>query len=86
MPLMLGGIVAGFITVFVTAAVELSTTLVLLSSSQQAPLALGIYFYLQSMTGRGPGAALAVVAVVLVGLGTFASQRLMKGRGALREV
>jgi iron(III) transport system permease protein len=86
MPLMLGGIVAGFITVFVTAAVELSTTLVLLASSQQAPLALGIYFYLQSMTGRGPGAALAVVAVVLVGLGTFASQRLMKGRGALREV
>ncbi len=86
MPLMLGGIVAGFVTVFVTAAVELSTTLVLLASSQQAPLALGIYFYLQSMTGRGPGAALAVVAVVLVGIGTFASQRLMKGRGALREV
>lgn len=86
MPLMLGGIVAGFITVFVTAAVELSTTLVLLASSQQAPLALGIYFYLQSMTGRGPGAALGVAAVVLVGLGTFFSQRLMRGRGALREV
>jgi iron(III) transport system permease protein len=85
-PLMLGGIVAGFITVFVTAAVELSTTLVLLASSQQAPLALGIYFYLQSMTGRGPGAALAVMAVVLVGLGIFAAQRLMKGRGALREI
>ena len=83
MPLMLGGILAGFITVFVTAAVELSTTLVLLASSQQAPLALGIYFYLQSMTGRGPGAALGVAAVVLVGLGTFASQRLMRGRGAM---
>ncbi len=85
LPLMLGGIVAGFITAFVTAAVELSVTIVLLASSAQAPIALGIYFYFQGMTGRGPGAALGVVAVVIVALGTFASQRMMRGRGALRE-
>lgn len=84
-PLMLGGIVAGAISVFVTAAEELSATLVLLASSQQAPVSLGIYFDFQSMTGRGPGAALAVITVVIVALGTFASQRLLKNRGAMRE-
>ena len=83
-PLMLGGIVAGAISVFVTAAEELSATLVLLASSQQAPVSLGIYFYFQSMTGRGPGAALGVITVVCIAFGTFLSQRLMKGRGALR--
>ncbi|MBS0658247.1 MAG: ABC transporter permease subunit [Verrucomicrobia bacterium] len=85
LPLMLGGVIAGGITAFVTAAVELSVTIVLLASSAQAPVALGIYFYLQSMTGRGPGAALGVVAVAVVALGTWLSQRALRGRGALRE-
>lgn len=86
LPLMLGGIVAGFLTAFITAAVELSVTIVLLASSSQAPLALGIYFYFQSMTGRGPGAALGVIAVVIVALGTWLSQRVMRDRGAWRNV
>jgi len=62
-PLMLGGILAGFVTSFITAAVELSATILLVTSESQAPLSYGIYLYLQSAAGRGPGAALGVLAV-----------------------
>jgi iron(III) transport system permease protein len=75
-PLMAGGILAGFVTSFITAAVELSATIVLSSSASQAPMSYGIYLYMQSIAGRGPGAALGVIAVVIVGLGTYASYRL----------
>ena len=72
-PLMTGGMLAGFVTSFITAAVELSATLLLTSSESQAPMSYGIYLYMQSAAGRGPGAALGVLAVVVVGLGTWAS-------------
>jgi iron(III) transport system permease protein len=75
-PLMAGGILAGFVTSFITAAVELSATIMLASSASQAPMSYGIYLYMQSIAGRGPGAALGVIAVVIVGLGTYASYRL----------
>jgi iron(III) transport system permease protein len=75
-PLMAGGILAGFVTSFITAAVELSATIVLSSSASQAPMSYGIYLYMQSIAGRGPGAALGVIAVAIVGLGTYASYRL----------
>jgi iron(III) transport system permease protein len=65
-PLMTGGILAGFITSFATAAVELSATMMLVQNTSDAPLAYGIYVFMQSAAGRGPGAALGVVAVVLV--------------------
>ncbi|MGJ7543125.1 ABC transporter permease [Variovorax sp. LT1R16] len=74
-PLMVGGMLAGFVTSFITAAVELSATLLLTSSETQAPMSYGIYLYMQSASGRGPGAALGVLAVVVVGLGTWASHR-----------
>ncbi len=76
-PLMAGGILAGFVASFITAAVELSATIVLSSSASTAPMSYGIYLYMQSIAGRGPGAALGVIAVVIVGLGTNASHRLM---------
>jgi iron(III) transport system permease protein len=76
-PLMAGGILAGFVTSFITAAVELSATIVLSSSASDAPMSYGIYLYMQSIAGRGPGAALGVIAVAIVGLGTYASYRLM---------
>ena len=77
-PLMAGGILAGFVTSFITAAVELSATLVLVSSESQAPMSLGIYLYMQSIAGRGPGAALGVLAVLVVGLGTYFSHRFVE--------
>ncbi|KPK14100.1 MAG: ABC transporter permease [Betaproteobacteria bacterium SG8_41] len=78
MPLMAGGMLAGFVTSFVTAAVELSATLMLVSKNADAPLSYGIYVYMQTAAGRGPGAALGVIAVVLVGLGTYLSNRLIE--------
>ena len=78
-PLMTGGIVAGFVTSFATAAVELSATLMLVQSDADAPLAFGIYVFMQSPAGRGAGAALGVIAVVIAALATFASHRLAGG-------
>jgi iron(III) transport system permease protein len=75
-PLMVGGLFAGFVMSFATAAVELSATLLLVARSADAPLAYGIYIYMQSAAGRGPGAALGVIAVVVVAIATFMSYRL----------
>ncbi|MBT8334090.1 MAG: iron ABC transporter permease, partial [Deltaproteobacteria bacterium] len=72
-PLMAGGILAGFVTSFATAAVELGMTLMLVSKNSDGPLSYGIYVYMQSAAGRGPGAALGIVAVVVVGLCTLVS-------------
>lgn len=77
-PLMSGGILAGFVTSFATAAVELSATIMLVARSSDAPLAYGIYLYMQSPAGRGPGAALGILAVVIVALGTYLSQRIIE--------
>jgi iron(III) transport system permease protein len=72
-PLMTGGILAGFVTSFITAAVELSATILLVSADSQAPMSYGIYLYMQSVAGRGPGAALGVLAIAVVALGTYLS-------------
>lgn len=85
-PLMTGGILAGFVTSFATAAVELSATLMLVQSNADAPLAYGLYVFMQSAAGRGPGAALGVIAVLLVAACTLLSQYILdrnqKNRGA----
>ena len=86
-PLMAGGILAGFVTSFATAAVELSATIMLVSTSDDAPLSYGIYLYMQSPSGRGAGAALGILAVVIVGLGTYLSNRIIeKDRARKAEV
>jgi iron(III) transport system permease protein len=72
-PLMAGGILAGFVTSFITAAVELSATILLTSAESQAPMSYGIYLYMQSVSGRGPGAALGVLAIGVVAIGTYLS-------------
>src|SRR5829696_1940384 len=86
-PLMTGGILAGFISSFATAAVELSATLMLVQSSSDAPLAYGLYVLMQSPAGRGPGAALGVIAVILVAICTLLShlviERSQRAMGAV---
>lgn len=84
-PLMIGGIAAGFVTSFATAAVELSATLLLVTRDVNAPLSYAIYVYMQSPAGRGPGAALGVIAVVVVALGTWLSHRLAERDRARRS-
>ena len=83
-PLMSGGILAGFVTSFATAAVELSATLMLVGQQSDAPLSYGIYVFMQSAAGRGPGAALGIIAVVIVGLGTYLSHRIIERGRRLR--
>lgn len=82
LPLILGGVTAGGVLVFITAAVEFSTTITLVSRIEQSPLSYGIYIYSQSPLGRGAAAALGVVAIVIVGLGTYLANRL-SGRGRM---
>ncbi|CAB3870818.1 MULTISPECIES: ABC transporter permease [Achromobacter] len=77
-PLMAGGMLAGFVTSFVTAAVELSATIMLVTKDSQAPMSYGIYLYMQSAAGRGPGAALGVLAVAAVAIGTYVSHLLVE--------
>jgi iron(III) transport system permease protein len=84
-PLMAGGILAGFVTSFITAAVELSATLMLTSAESQAPMSYGIYLYMQSVAGRGPGAALGVLAIAVVGLGTYLSHRFVEHSSRLES-
>lgn len=77
-PLMTGGLVAGFVTSFATAAVELSATLMLVQANADAPLAYGLYVFMQSPAGRGAGAALGVIAVIMVAVCTVLSQYLIE--------
>lgn len=79
-PLMAGGMLAGFVTSFMTAAVELSATIMLTTSQSNAPMSYGIYLFMQSAAGRGPGAALGVMAVLIVASGTYLSHRFLRSR------
>ena len=81
-PLMAGGILAGFVTSFITAAVELSATILLVSADSQAPMSYGIYLYMQSVAGRGPGAALGVLAIAVVAVGTWLSHVVVERTGS----
>ena len=82
LPLMSGGMLAGFVTAFATASVELSATMMLVQSNADAPLAYGLYVFMQSPAGRGPGAALGVIAVLILGICTFISHLLAGREGA----
>ena len=84
-PLMGGGILAGFVTSFITAAVELSATILLVSADSQAPMSYGIYLYMQSVAGRGPGAALGVLAIAVVAVGTYVSHVVVQRTQALTD-
>ncbi|MES2561742.1 MAG: iron ABC transporter permease [Pseudomonadota bacterium] len=85
-PLMAGGMLAGFVTSFMTAAVELSATIMLTTSQSSAPMSYGIYLFMQSAAGRGPGAALGVMAVLIVALGTYLSHRVLRSRAIGNEL
>jgi iron(III) transport system permease protein len=84
-PLMTGGLLAGFVTSFATAAVELSATLLLVARAPDAPLSYGIYVYMQSAAGRGPGAALGVIAVVVVAVATYIAYKIAERERGLKS-
>jgi len=80
LPLISSGLIAGGLIAFVTSCVELSSTIILVPRIELGPIAYGIYLYMQSPLGRGAGAALGVVAILLVSLGTYLTHRIFRGR------
>ena len=84
-PLMTGGLLAGFVTSFATAAVELSAVLMLVQNNSDAPLSYGLYVLMQTPAGRGAGAALGVIAVIIVAvcmaLSQLVADRSQRARG-----
>jgi len=78
-PLMTGGLIAGGLLAFITSSVELASTIMLVPRMEYGPLSYGIYIYMQSAIGRGPGAALGVVAILLVAIGTYLVNRIFSG-------
>ena len=83
LPLMGRGLLAGGLLAFVSSAVDLSSTILLVPHVELGPLSYGIYLYMQSAVGRGPGAALGVVAIALVAAGTCLATRLARGGAGL---
>src|SRR5262249_21288352 len=82
LPLIARGLVAGGLLAFITSSVDLSSTILLVPRVDLGPLSYGIYLYMQSAVGRGAGAALGVVAIVLVALGTWLAMRLLDRSGS----
>jgi iron(III) transport system permease protein len=82
LPLMTRGLLAGGLLAFIASAVDLSSTILLVPRAELGPLSYGIYLYMQSAVGRGPGAALGVVAIALVAAGTWAATALARRSGA----
>jgi iron(III) transport system permease protein len=80
LPMIAGGLVAGGLIAFVTSCVELASTIMLVPRIELGPISYGIYLYMQSPLGRGAGAALGVVAILLVALGTYLTHRVFGGR------
>jgi iron(III) transport system permease protein len=80
LPLISGGLVAGGLIAFMTNCVELSSTIMLVPRIESGPISYGIYVYMQSPLGRASGAALGVIAIVLVSLGTYLTYRVFGGR------
>jgi iron(III) transport system permease protein len=80
LPMIAGGLVAGGLIAFVTSCVELSSTIMLVPRLELGPISYGIYVYMQSPLGRGAGAALGVVAIIMVALGTYLTHRIFAGQ------
>jgi len=79
LPLISSGLVAGGLIAFVTSCVELSSTIMLVPRIEMGPISYGIYIYMQSALGRGAGAALGVVAILIVSAGTYLTHRIFGG-------
>ena len=82
LPLMTRGLLPVGLLAFIGSAVDLSSTLLLVPRAELGPLSYGIYFHMQSTAGRGPGAALGVVAILVAAAGAWAATALARRSGA----
>ncbi|WP_162130378.1 iron ABC transporter permease [Herbaspirillum sp. YR522] len=78
LPLMAGGIALGAILSFMVSATELSIAMLLCNAEEQAPLSYEIYLNMQSVSGRGAGAALGMVAIAALLMLTAGLHALLK--------
>jgi iron(III) transport system permease protein len=86
LPLIGRGLLAGGLLAFVSSAVDFSSTILLVPHVELAPLPYGFYVYMHSDVSRGPGAALGVLAIVLVAAGTWLATRLTRSSASLSRV
>jgi iron(III) transport system permease protein len=82
LPLMARGLLAGGLLAFIGSAVDLSSTILLVPRVELGPLSYGIYLSMQSAVGRGPGAALGVLAILVTAAGTWAATGLSRRSAA----
>jgi len=82
LPLISRGLLAGGLLAFIGSAVDFSSTILLVPRVELGPLSYGIYLSVQSAVGRGPGAALGVVAILVTAAGTWAATGLARRSAA----
>jgi len=78
LPLMAGGIALATILSFMVSASELSIAMLLCNAEEQAPVSYEIYLNMQSVSGRGAGAALSVAAIAALALLTAGLYALLQ--------
>jgi len=76
LPLTARGLIAGGLVAFAASAVDFSSTILLAPPRELAPLSYGFHLSMHSPDGRGPAAALGVLAVALVTAGVWGAVRL----------
>jgi iron(III) transport system permease protein len=81
LPMLAGGLLVAFLLCFGVAAIDLSSAMLLVPSETDAPVAYSIYLNMQSTTGRGAGAALAIVSMALVALALLVPLALLRRQG-----
>ena len=84
LPLASGGLAAAGLLAFIGSAADFSATLLLVPRVDLGPLTYAVFTSIQAATGRGAGAALGVVAVLLVAAGTWAAATLARRSGPAR--
>lgn len=80
LPLLAGSLVTAFAVCFLMAAFDLSTALILIPSENMAPLSYSIYLEMFKTSNQESGAALAVTALVLLGLGAALGRQALHRR------
>ena len=85
-PLVTRGLLVGGLLAFVSAASDLSSTLLLVSRPELGTLSYGAFVSMNEAGGRGPGAALGVLVIAIVAAGTGVAARLaLRGAATTRS-
>ena len=85
-PLVTRGLLVGGLLAFASSASDLSSTLLLVSRPELAPLSYGVFVSMHEAGGRGLGAAFGVLVIAIVAAGTGVAARLaLRGAATTRS-